>query len=238
MQAFVPMGPPVRCCSSAAFIGGGIVGYWIFRGTLTYLLVTSRGSYVTPMVLVTEYFNLFFNATIGVGLAFLLAVTVLLVTTARIASSSFLLFHRGLVGATLVLGMAIVTPTTDPFNLLLVSLLMYVSFHFGLIASYVLGRVPSADNVSGRGWLVTVFAVLLDCLIATLVSALVWAAILLRSLPLMFATWSCGAGVIVWAAVRPARIPEAGRRLAVVALSAIQAEHLTTPANIAVPLLK
>src|ERR1039457_816809 len=53
------------------FILGGFFAYFVvFRFGLTFLLSIGPGNHVVAMVSITEYFNLFVNVTLGVGLIF------------------------------------------------------------------------------------------------------------------------------------------------------------------------
>jgi sec-independent protein translocase protein TatC len=61
------------------FIIGGFFAYFIvFRYGLTFLLSIGQGHGVVAMVSMTEYFNLFVNVTMGVGLIFELPVLIFL----------------------------------------------------------------------------------------------------------------------------------------------------------------
>jgi sec-independent protein translocase protein TatC len=62
---------PFILCSAGLFIGGGAFAYFVaFRFALTFLLGIGVGNYVDPMVSISEYFDLFVNVTLGVGLVF------------------------------------------------------------------------------------------------------------------------------------------------------------------------
>ena len=59
------------------FILGGVFAYFVvFRYGLTFLLSIGQGNCVTPMVTISEYFDLFVNVTLGVGLVFELPVLI------------------------------------------------------------------------------------------------------------------------------------------------------------------
>ena len=72
---------PFVVCSAGLFILGGVFAYFVaFRYGLTFLLSIGRGNYVTPMVSITEYFDLFVNVILGVGLVFELPVLIFFLT--------------------------------------------------------------------------------------------------------------------------------------------------------------
>jgi sec-independent protein translocase protein TatC len=130
---------PFILCSAGLFIMGGVFAYFvIFRYGLTFLLSIGQGNGVVPMVTITEYFDLFVNVMLGVGLVFEMPVIIFFLTLLRIVSPMFLLRHsRYAILAIFVLA-AIVTPTPDVFNLMLFATPMCLLFYVGIFAGYLL----------------------------------------------------------------------------------------------------
>ena len=125
--------------SASLFIIGGLFAYFIaFRFGLTFLLGIGRGNYVKPMVSITEYFDLFVNVTLGVGLVFELPVIIFFLTLLRIVTPSFLLNHSRYAILAIFIIAAIVTPTPDVFNLMLFATPMCLLFYVGIFAGYLL----------------------------------------------------------------------------------------------------
>jgi len=125
--------------SAGLFILGGMFAYFVaFRFGLTFLLGIGRGNYVTPMVSITEYFDLFVNVTLGVGLVFELPVIIFFLTLLRIVSPSFLLRHSRYAILAIFILAAIITPTPDIFNLMLFATPMCLLFYVGIFAGYLL----------------------------------------------------------------------------------------------------
>jgi len=130
---------PFVICSAGLFISGGLFAYFVaFRFGLTFLLGIGRGNYVTPMVSITEYFDLFVNVTLGVGLVFELPVIIFFLTLLRIVSPSFLINHSRYAILVIFIIAAIVTPTPDVFNLMLFAAPMCLLFYVGIFAGYLL----------------------------------------------------------------------------------------------------
>jgi sec-independent protein translocase protein TatC len=90
------------------------------------------------MVSVTEYFDLFVNVMLGVGLVFELPVLIFFLTLLRIITPKFLISNSRYAILGIVILAAIVTPTPDVFNLMLFATPMCVLFYFGIFASYLL----------------------------------------------------------------------------------------------------
>jgi sec-independent protein translocase protein TatC len=129
---------PFIICSAGLFITGGVFAYFvIFRYGLTFLLSIGKGNYVKPMVSMTEYFNLFVNVILGVGLVFELPVLIFFLTLLRIVSPAFLFRHSRYAILGIFIIAAIVTPTPDVVNLMLFATPMCVLFYMGIFASYL-----------------------------------------------------------------------------------------------------
>jgi sec-independent protein translocase protein TatC len=130
---------PFILCSAGLFILGGLFAYFVaFRFGLTFLLGIGRDVGVRPMVTISEYFDIFVNITLGIGLVFELPVLIFFLTLLRIASPAFLIRHARYAVLAIVIVAAIITPTPDVFNLMLFSVPMVLLFFVGVFASYLL----------------------------------------------------------------------------------------------------
>jgi sec-independent protein translocase protein TatC len=129
---------PFIICSAGLFILGGVFAYFvIFRYGLTFLLSIGKGNYVKPMVSMTEYFNLFVNVMLGVGLVFELPILIFFLTLLRVLSPAFLFRHSRYAVLVIFLLAAIITPTPDVVNLMLFATPMCLLFYIGIFASYL-----------------------------------------------------------------------------------------------------
>ncbi|MGH9632382.1 MAG: twin-arginine translocase subunit TatC, partial [Bryobacteraceae bacterium] len=130
---------PFILCSAGLFIAGGLFAYFVvFRYGLTFLLGIGRDVGITPIVTVSEYFDLFVNVILGVAIVFELPILIFFLTLLRIASPRFLLRNSRYAILCIVLMAAVVTPTPDVFNLVLFSAPMIALYFVGLFASYML----------------------------------------------------------------------------------------------------
>lgn len=130
---------PFILCSAGLFILGGVFAYFvIFPFGLTFLLGIGRGNYVVPMVSLTEYFDIFVNVILGVGLVFELPVLIFFLTLLRIVTPGFLISHSRYAILLIFIIAAIVTPTPDVVNLMLFATPMCLLFYVGIFASYLL----------------------------------------------------------------------------------------------------
>jgi sec-independent protein translocase protein TatC len=130
---------PFIFCTAGLFITGGLFAYFVaFRYGLEFLLGIGQGVHVRPVVSINEYFDLFVNVTLGVGLVFEMPVIIFFLTLLRLASPRFLLRHSryAILGITILA--AIVTPTPDVFNMMIFAVPMVSLFFVGVFVSYLL----------------------------------------------------------------------------------------------------
>ncbi len=125
--------------SAGLFIIGGLFGYFVaFRYGLVFLLGIGRDIRIQPIVSVSEYFDLFVNVMLGIGLVFELPVLIFFLTLLRIVNPGFLLRNSRYAILIIVIIAAIVTPTPDVFNLMLFATPMCLLYFVGIFASYLL----------------------------------------------------------------------------------------------------
>lgn len=130
---------PFIITSAGLFITGGLFAYFVaFRYGLTFLLGIGYGYGVTPFISIVDYFDLFVDVMLGIGLVFEMPVIIFFLTFLRIASPSFLLSHSRYAILIITIIAAVVTPTPDVFNLMLFAVPMCLLYFIGIFASYVL----------------------------------------------------------------------------------------------------
>jgi sec-independent protein translocase protein TatC len=130
---------PFIACTSGLFIAGGLFAYFvIFRLGLAFLLGIGRDVGVEALVTISEYFDLFVDVMLGVGIVFELPVLIFFLALLRIASPRFLIQHSRYAILIIVIIAAVVTPTPDVFNLTLVAVPMIALYFVGVFAAYLL----------------------------------------------------------------------------------------------------
>jgi sec-independent protein translocase protein TatC len=136
---------PFVVSSAGLFILGGLFAYFIaFRYGLEFLLGLGIPQGITPTISVTEYYDLFVDVMLGVGIIFEIPVLLFLLTLIRVANPSFLVRHSRYAMLAIVILAAVITPTGDVFNLALFATPMIILFYIGIFASYIL--VLSREN--------------------------------------------------------------------------------------------
>lgn len=130
---------PFVLSTAGLFIAGGLFAYFLaFRYGLTFLLGIATMEDIQPIVTITEYFDLFVNVTLGVGLVFEMPVLIFLLTLLRLASPRFLIRHSRYAILAIVIIAAVITPTPDVFNLMLFAVPMCALYFVGVFAGYLL----------------------------------------------------------------------------------------------------
>ncbi len=161
---------PFVLSTAGLFITGGLFAFFVaFRFGLVFLLGIGRDVHVAPMVSINEYFDLFVNVTLGIGIVFEMPILIFFLTLLRIVTPKFLIANSRYAILIITIIAAVVTPTPDVFNLLLFATPMIVLFFVGVFASYLLvlsreGRrfpwarvllyaMPIAAVLGGIAWL-------------------------------------------------------------------------------------
>ena len=139
--------------TAGLFILGGLFGYFVaFRYGLRFLLGIGVGKGITTVVSVNEYFDMFVNVILGVGLVFELPVVIFFLILFRIVTPGFLIRHSRYAILINFIIAAVVTPTPDIFNMSLFALPMCVLYYFGVFLGYLFvlrreGRAFPWENV-------------------------------------------------------------------------------------------
>jgi sec-independent protein translocase protein TatC len=130
---------PFILSTAGLFIAGGCFAYFVaFQYGLEFLLGIGRDVHVTTLVSINEYFDLFVNVTLGVGLVFEMPVIIFFLTLLRLASPRFLIRNMRYAILAITVIAAVVTPTPDIFNMMLFAVPMVALFFVGVFASYLL----------------------------------------------------------------------------------------------------
>jgi sec-independent protein translocase protein TatC len=130
---------PFVFLTAGLFIAGGLFAYFFaFRYGLEFLLGISVANGVVPVVSIKDYFHLFVNVTLGVGLVFELPVLIFMLTLLRVVSPRFLVRHSRYAILIIVIATAIIDPTPDVFNLMLFAIPMCALYFVGVFFSYLL----------------------------------------------------------------------------------------------------
>ena len=132
---------PLIVGSSGLFILGGVFAYFvIFPYGLTFLLGIAKSQILTAQVPIDIYFELFVNVVLSVGVIFEMPVLIFLLTALHVVTPGFLLRHSRYAVLAIFIVAAVITPSTDVFNLMLFATPMCALFYLGVLVGYLFTR--------------------------------------------------------------------------------------------------
>lgn len=121
---------------STLFFGGVLFGYLI----LTPFMVNFYSNYsLSPLIefkpTISDYFENLMYLTVGIGILFQLPVIIMLLTRIGMITPQSLQRVRKFAFVIILIAAAIITPSTDPFSLALVTLPLYLLYEFSIVLS-------------------------------------------------------------------------------------------------------
>jgi sec-independent protein translocase protein TatC len=127
---------PFVLSSTILFLAGGAFGYFIaFPAAVGYLLDWIVESHLTPIIDISEYFNLLFMIIVALGLSFQIPAIVFVLSRIGLVDARFLAAKLKYAVFGCVVAAAILTPTTDPGNMLLLAGPMIVLYCVGIVVA-------------------------------------------------------------------------------------------------------
>lgn len=126
---------------SVLFFGGVLFGYYVLTPFMVYFYSTYS---ISPLIefkpTISDYFENLVYLTVGIGLLFQLPVVVMLLTRVGILTPVTLKKIRKYAFVVILILAAIITPSTDPFSLALVTMPLYLLYEFSIIMSIRIHR--------------------------------------------------------------------------------------------------
>ena len=137
---------PFVLSASILFIAGGAFGYFIaFPTALRFLLDWIVASRLTPMIDAVEYFDLFFSIMVALGIVFQIPAVIFVLSRIGLLTAGLLVryFKHAVLGSVVVA--AIITPTSDAGNMLIIAGPMVVLYAVGIGVAWVFGKRRVAE---------------------------------------------------------------------------------------------
>lgn len=121
---------------SVLFFMGVLFGYYILTPFMVYFYSTYT---ISPLIdfkpTISDYFENLVYLTVGIGLLFQLPVVVMLLTRVGMLTPKTLKSIRKVAFVVILVLAAIITPSTDPFSLALVTIPLYGLYEFSIFMS-------------------------------------------------------------------------------------------------------
>src|SRR5436190_3746264 len=132
---------PFIISSSLLFVVGGLFGYFIaFPFALQYLTLYNKEMGVEPMYTAATYFDLFIGVELGLGLVFEIPAVIFVLSRIGLVSGSFLLKNTKYAVLIAAIAAAIITPTGDIPNMMVMAVPMMALYMLGVVVAYVFGK--------------------------------------------------------------------------------------------------
>lgn len=121
---------------SSLFFLGASFGYFILSpSSLTFLATFKTSSQIAQLPTVHSYVSLLLTMVVACGIAFQLPVAVFLLSKLGLLSPSFMRSYRKHAYVVITLAAAIITPSSDLFNLSIVGLPMVILYELSIFIS-------------------------------------------------------------------------------------------------------
>ncbi len=131
---------PFTAVSVICFLGGAVFAYYVVFPVTFYFLVGYAHEYLVIMPGVSEYFGLSLRLLIAFGLIFELPVLMVMLARLGVVDASFLAENRHYAILLAFVIAAMLTPTTDPINQLLMVFPLIILYEISIILVKVFGR--------------------------------------------------------------------------------------------------
>jgi sec-independent protein translocase protein TatC len=137
---------PFTVISTCCFLGGAAFGYFIVFPPAFRFLISYSSDFLAPMPAVSEYFSLALRLLLAFGAIFELPVFMVFLAKLGIVDASFLSKNRKYAFLLAFIIAAIVTPTPDVVNQLLMAGPLVVLYEISILAVRFFGRTILSEH--------------------------------------------------------------------------------------------
>lgn len=143
---------PFSFISTLCFLGGAAFGYFVVFPPAFHFLISYSSEFLDPMPAVSEYFSLALRLLLAFGVIFELPVFMVFLAKLGIVNAPFLAENRKYAFLIAFIIAAIVTPTPDVVNQLLMAGPLVVLYEISIVAVRFFARKPieiGAEDTEG-----------------------------------------------------------------------------------------
>jgi sec-independent protein translocase protein TatC len=132
---------PFILFSTILFISGGVFGYFVaFPFAARFLLEWAQNMGLEPMFIASEYFDLFIAVELGLGVVFEIPAVIFVLARIGLVSAGFLLRNTKYAVLIAFVVAAIITPTSDIPNLMIMAVPMILLYLLGVVVAFLFGK--------------------------------------------------------------------------------------------------
>jgi sec-independent protein translocase protein TatC len=123
------------------FILGGVFGYFVaFPFALQFLIQWTINMGLVPRISASEYFDLFIMVELGLAVIFEIPALIFVLSRIGLVSGPFLLRNTRYAVLIAFVAAAIITPTTDIPNMMMMAGPMVALYMVGVVVAYLFGK--------------------------------------------------------------------------------------------------
>jgi len=127
--------------SSLLFVLGGLFGYFVaFPFALQFLLEWEKNMGGNVLINASEYFDLFIMVELGLAIIFEIPAVIFVLSRIGLVSGPFLLRNTRYAILIAFIVAAVITPTTDIPNMMMMAIPMVALYMLGVVVAYVFGK--------------------------------------------------------------------------------------------------
>jgi len=127
--------------SSLLFVVGGLFGYFVaFPFALQFLLEWEKQMGLTTLINASEYFDLFIMVELGLAIIFEIPAVIFVLARIGLVNGPFLLRNTRYAILIAFVVAAVVTPTTDIPNMMMMAGPMVLLYMLGVVVAYLFGK--------------------------------------------------------------------------------------------------
>ncbi len=127
--------------SSLLFVTGGAFGFYIaFPFALQYLIQWGRDMGMNMVISASEYYDLFIMIELALGFIFQIPAVIFVLSRLGIVSAGFLLKHTKYAILISFVAAAVITPTSDIPNMMIMAVPMVTLYMLGIVVAFLFGK--------------------------------------------------------------------------------------------------
>jgi sec-independent protein translocase protein TatC len=142
---------PFSFLSTICFLSGATFGYLVVFPPAFRFLVGYSNDFLISMPAVTEYFSLALRLLIAFGIIFEMPVLMVFLAKIGVVNLAFLNRHRKYAILVNFIIAAILTPTPDVVNQLMMAIPLMILYEISVVAVWIFGRKGFADFQTEKG---------------------------------------------------------------------------------------
>ena len=137
---------PFVVSATILFVLGGLFAYYIALPTgLKFLIDMGKGLEIETLISVSAAFNLVFALIVGMGVVFEIPALIFLLSRLGIVSGPFLLRNMKYAVLGCFVAAAIITPTGDIGNMMILAVPMLGLYVVGILVAFIFGKKRRRD---------------------------------------------------------------------------------------------